>query len=209
MSSLTYRQEILAEDIDEIPGALWTRSVIENNRKSYPETLTRVVVGVDPPGGSTECGIIISAVGPCDCLGKEETHGFILGDYSLSGSPDRWASEVVTAYLDHECDRILAEANFGGDMVKSTIQMAANAQNVRISYADVRASRGKAVRAEPVAALYEQGKIHHVGKLNLLEDELCTWESTSTWSPNRLDALVWGITNLMVQRQRSAVRFIE
>lgn len=193
MTQLAYRMEILAEDIDDDPNALWTRETLEANRVMECPPLPRVVVGVDPPGGQTECGIVV--VG-CATIGGEQ-HGYILRDDSQKGSPAEWGRAVVTAYHREEADRVVAEVNFGGDMVESTIRAVTAGQGV--AYKAVRASRGKAVRAEPVAALYEKGRVHHVGNFAELEDELCTWvPGESDWSPNRLDAAVWAVTELML-----------
>jgi hypothetical protein len=210
MTALAIRQEIMAEDTEEVAGSLWTRSLIETARVTTAPELTRVVVAVDPPGGATECGIVVLGIGPCTCLGDMQSHGFVIGDYSTKASPDRWAANVLNAYTDHVADRILGEANFGGDMVEAVVKAAGQARDISVSYKAVRASRGKAVRAEPVAALYEQGRIHHVGAFPILEEELCTWvPGAAQWSPNRLDALVWGATDTMVQNRRSGVRVIE
>ena len=126
-------------------------------------------------------------------------HGYILDDASLAGSPATWGGQVVTCYNRNAADRVLGEVNFGGDMVENTIRTVDGGQN--ISYNDVRASRGKKVRAEPVSALYEQGRVHHVGQFAQLEDELCSWvPGEGMPSPNRLDALVWALTDLMVDQ---------
>ena len=192
MSRLSYRQEILAEDIEEAPGALWTRELISRSRVTQYPALVRVVVGVDPPGGKTECGIVTAGLGA-------DGHGYILEDRSLHGSPDTWADAVLTAYNRNQADRITGEANFGGDMVEATIRQAAKSRGQMVSYKNVHASRGKAVRAEPVVAGFEQGRIHLVGEFPYLEEELCTWIPGETReSPNRLDALVWAITELML-----------
>ena len=202
MTALAYRQEILAEDVNEAPGALWTRAELDAHRVSVvPENLIRVGVGIDPSGGATECGIVVAGIAPCSCKGFEETHGFLLNDATPDGSvsPDVWSGTAIDVYTEWDADRIFAEANFGGDMVEHTIRTAD--KSVRIEM--VHASRGKAVRAEPVAALAEQGKIHHVGKFDELEDELCGWiPGVSPRSPNRLDAMVWALTRLMVRRGR-------
>ena len=193
MSSLSYRQEILAEDIEEVPGALWTRELITKCRVSQYPSLLRVVVGVDPPGGVTECGIITAGLG-------NDGHGYILEDRTLKASPDSWAEAVLTAYNRNLADRVVGEANFGGDMVENTIYQAAKARGQMVSYKNVHASRGKAIRAEPVVAGFEQGRIHLVGEFPYLEEELCTWIPGETKaSPNRMDALVWAITELMLQ----------
>lgn len=210
MTALAIRQEIMAEDTEEVQGALWSRAMIEECRVKEAPELTRVVIPVDPPGGATECGIVPFGIGPCACKGDMQVHGFVIADYSIQASPDRWGANVLNAYDDHVADRVLGEVNFGGDMVESVVNAAAQARGISVSYRAVHASRGKAVRAEPVAALYEQGRIHHVGSFPILEEELCTWvPGESQWSPNRLDSLVWGATDTMVQNRRSGVRFIE
>src|SRR5262249_5298742 len=132
-----------------------------------------------------------------------ELHGFVIEDSSIKAPPDVWAASVVSAYRRHQADRVLGETNFGGDMVESTLRTA----DPTLRYTKVSASRGKAVRAEPISALYEQGKVHHVGYLRaisdkspgLLEDEMCGWVPGMSKSPNRLDALVWALTRLMLQ----------
>lgn len=192
MTQLAYRQEIEAEDIDEVPGALWTRDLIEKHRvHEKPERLDRVYVGVDPPGGATECGIVAAGAALCSCKGSPEMHGFVLADSSLRDSPEKWARAAVTLFHDQNADRLVGEQNFGGDMVQSTIKTA----DESVPYSHVHASRGKAQRAEPIAALYEQGRVHHVGNLPKLEDEMVSWiPGVSGWSPNRMDALVWALT---------------
>lgn len=193
MSSLSYRQEILAEDIEEAPGALWTRELLTKSRVIQYPVLVRVIVGVDPPGGRTECGIVTAGL-------ANNNQAYILEDRSLQGSPDTWAEAVLIAYNHNQADRIVGEANFGGDMVESTIMQAAKSRNQLVSYKSVHASRGKAVRAEPVVAGFEQDRIHLVGEFPYLEDELCMWiPGESKGSPNRLDAMVWAITELMLQ----------
>ena len=203
MTQLAYRQEILAEDIKEIPGALWKLATIDKHRVTKaPDDLAVVAVGVDPPGGTTECGIVAAGVGLCRCSGPEELHGFVLADRSLKAPPDQWAAEAAATYNDVDADRLLGERNFGGDMVEATIKTADPA----VRYKEAHASRGKAVRAEPVAALYEQGKVHHVGVLSRLEDEMCSWiPGVTRWSPNRMDALVWVLTDLMVSRKPAVI----
>jgi phage terminase large subunit-like protein len=164
--------------------------MIEDHRTLDHPDLVRVVVGVDPPGGATECGIICGGI-------DENGHGYVIDDRSLAASPEKWASEVVVCYNRNLSDRIVGESNFGGDMVQHTIEQVAGEQV--LSYKAVSASRGKAIRAEPIVALYEKGLIHHVGEFPDLEDEMCTWvPGVSKWSPNRLDALVWVFYDLMV-----------
>lgn len=196
MTALAYDQEILALDKDEAPGALWTRQILDTNRVRQMPNLTRLIIGVDPPGGATECGIVIAGLGA-------DGHGYVLDDQSLRGSPETWSKVVVDNYHDWEADRIVAEINFGGDMVKHTLKTAQNAEENMFKL--VRASRGKAVRAEPIAALYERGKVHHVGRFTALEDELCMWlPNTGLPSPNRLDAMVWALSELMLKQVKSA-----
>lgn len=196
MTMLSYRQEILAEDLAEAPGALWTVATLEKSRVVKHPDLTRVGVGVDPPGGATECGIVAAGIARCACKGKEEIHGFVLDDRSLAAPPAAWGREVITCYARNKADRIFGEQNFGGDMVESTIRTV----DRQAPFSLVHASRGKAVRAEPIAALYEQGRVHHVGKFPGLEAEMISWmPGISTWSPNRIDALVWVLTQYLDQ----------
>jgi len=187
MSSVSYRMEILAEDLDEAPGALWTRKTIDDYRLvTAPKQFHRIVVALDPSASSTgnEAGIIV-----CGKLGEE---GYVLADCSLQGSPLTWAKAAVKAYHDWEADLIVAEKNQGGQMVETTIHQVDPDVPVKL----VHASRGKHARAEPISAKAEKGKIHHVGDFPLLEDELCLWQPGDD-SPNRLDAMVWGMTELI------------
>jgi len=194
MSSISFRQEILAEDSEDTPGALWTRAGIEKTRLLEPPQLVRVVVGVDPPGGATECGIVVAGLAPCLCKGTREQHSFVVSDRSLKDAPDRWAKAVIEAYKFYKADRVCAESNYGGDMVELTIRTV----DPSVAFKSVNASRGKAVRAEPISALYEQGKVHHIGRFEDLENEMVSWQpGVSSWSPNRLDALVWVLTEIM------------
>jgi hypothetical protein len=194
MSDISYRQEILAEDIDEAPGALWTRELINNTRiTEYPD-LVRIVVGVDPPGSQkNECGIIVA--------GKDSNgHGYVIDDRSLLGSPGEWADAVISAYKENKADIIVGEANYGGDMVEATIAEAAD--NEIYHYKNVHATRGKAVRAEPIVAAYEHGRVHHVGEFPFLEEEQVMWiPGISRFSPNRVDALVWAMIELELKRE--------
>lgn len=191
MTRLAYEQEILAEDKDEAPGALWSRQMIEDLRVNEFPDLSRIVVGVDPPGGRTECGIVVAGL-------AYNGHAYILADRSLEGSPDTWGNEVVAAYHTYLADRVLGEKNYGGDMVEHVIRTADKAGN--LSYKNVTASRGKAVRAEPIAAQYERGRVHHVGQFPHMESEMVGWQPDSNMpSPNRMDALVWALTELMLE----------
>ncbi len=185
------RQEINAEILDEVEGALWNNKIIDHVA-TYPE-LVRVVVGVDPSGGVAETGIVTAGV-------SEDGQGYVLEDSSLRGSPDSWSRAVIVDYNKFKADRIVAERNFGGAMVESTIRIAAEELEQDVSYKDVTASRGKHIRAEPVAALYEQGRVHHVGAFSAMEGEMTSWVPGEGDSPNRVDALVWAITELMVDR---------
>ena len=186
MTALAYRMEILAEDVDEAPGALWTRAIIEAGRVLQAPDLSRVVVGVDPSATSTgdEAGIVVA--------GRNGQQLYILADNTLQGSPLTWATAAVTAYHMHKANAIIAEANQGGEMVAQVIRQVDGSVPVKL----VHASRGKRTRAEPVAALYEKGHAHHVGNFAALEDECCLWLPGDA-SPNRMDALVWAASDLM------------
>lgn len=191
------RQELLAELLDDVPGALWTRETIERarlGRGMHPD-LSRIVVAIDPAvtsgEDSDETGIIVA--------GRDhQGHGYVLADLSGRCAPHEWARAAVKAYREHKADRIVAEVNQGGDMVEATVRMVAP----DVPYHAVRASRGKVVRAEPVAALYEQGRVHHVGSHPALEDQMCAFTSDLDrrigQSPDRVDALVWALTELIV-----------
>lgn len=177
------RQEIEGQFI-ESQGALWSWDDIR--REEPPDTLDRVVIGVDPAGGGPdEVGIVAA--------GKAGERFYVLGDQSMRGSPHAWASAVRNAYQQHEADRVVAEKNFGGDMVKETIHTADKTLPVEV----ISASRGKQQRAEPVAALYEQGKVSHVQAFDELETQMTTWDpQESSESPDRVDALVWALRDL-------------
>lgn len=186
------RQELGGELLDEVEGAKWTRAMIEAHRCTAADVpdLDRVVVGVDPQGAAgNETGIVAAGV-----VGKGAAmRGYVLADASLDASPDGWGRAVVDLYRRRKADRIVVEKNFGGDMVVSTIGTVDATAPVK----PVTASRGKIVRAEPVAALYEQGRVHHVGGYPALEDEMTGFDGTGP-SPNRMDALVWALTDLML-----------
>ncbi len=200
------RQELGGELLDEVEGAPWTRAWIEQYRMREAGPMGRVVVGVDPQG-SAEAGFtgIVAAgvtVGTCSCGENLDKlpHAFVLHDGSIAATPNGWARRVVSVFDIVEADRIAAERNFGYDMVESTIRTVWPAAPLKL----VHASRGKLLRAEPVSALYEQGRVHHVGTFPELEDEMTTWMPTEAWSPNRLDALVWAITELGLQKDTAA-----
>jgi len=194
MTALAYRQEILAEDVDEVPGALWTRGRIDESRVTKFPDLTRIVVGVDPTASADgdEAGVITAGTVWKD--GKQEF--YTLADDSRNGTPQEWASAAVAAYHRHKADCIVAEKNNGGDMVEAVIKQVDPKVNVKLVWA----SRGKATRAEPIAAIAEQGRDHHVGYFPRLEDELCMWIPGES-SPNRLDAKVWAMTELVDDRR--------
>jgi len=186
MTSVAYRMEIMAEDLDEAPGALWKRSDIDGARVLQSPELDRVVVGVDPSAtaGGDEAGIITA--------GRTGDEYYTIADDSVQGSPQVWAKAAVTAYHKYKANVIVAEDNNGGEMVEAVIKQVDPSVIVR----RVHASRGKATRAEPIAAISEQGRDHHVGSFPALEDELCLWMPGDA-SPNRLDAKVWAITDLL------------
>lgn len=183
------RQELYAEILEDVEGALWSREMLDDNRVAVAPDLVRVVVAVDPAGGGTaETGIVVAGVG-------RDGHGYVIADVSVRGTPNEWARRVADAFHGFEADRVVAEKNFGGDMVEATLRMADRNLPVKL----LTASRAKVPRAEPVAALYEQGRVHHVGLFHQLEDQMCTWEPDSGQaSPDRMDALVWAISELMV-----------
>jgi hypothetical protein len=198
MTSLAYRMEILAEEVEDDPAALWNRAMIDHVTR-YPE-LYRVVVAVDPPGGATEAGIIVAGAA---YVGGQD-HIYVQADYSAQMGAAEWAAKVVSAYYEWEADAVVAEVNFGGDMVANTIQTI----DPRVPVEIVRATRGKAVRAEPVVALYQNHaglhRVHHVGDLPGLEDEMCQWVPGQGPSPNRVDALVWAGFSLVVDKVAEA-----
>jgi len=188
------RQEIYAEVIDEMPGALWGRELLEKCRiKEVDTPLVRTVVAVDPAMGGTrnETGIIVAAV---DITGR----GIVLEDCSVRATPDQWARKAIFAYHKYKADRIVAEVNQGGDLVERVLRTV----DEKVSYKKVRASKGKLARAEPVAALYEQGKVVHLGHLLKLEDQMCSYVPGDRGSPDRLDALVWGLSDLMLSKKQ-------
>lgn len=196
------RQELNAEILEDVLGALWTRSAIEACRVDEVPEFTRIVVGVDPAVTRTgdEVGIVAAAT-------DKDENFYVLDDASQGGlSPQGWATKVVDLYNDLSADRIVAEVNQGGDLVESLIRQVDGSSGMnRISYKSVRATRGKVVRAEPIAALYEQGRVFHVGTFPELEDQMCAFtndfdKNTAGYSPDRVDALVWALTELSTGR---------
>jgi phage terminase large subunit-like protein len=201
------RQELDGELIETIEGALWSREMIERQRvDTAPQTLRRVVIGVDPPAGasagSDACGIVVVAR-------DENGHAYVIADASVQGlSPEGWARAVVVAAEVHRADRVIAEANNGGAMVESVLR-AAGAANLPVRL--VHAAHGKVARAEPVAALYETAKAWHVGAFQELEDQMAGMVIGGDYcgpgrSPDRADALVWAMTELMLGKWARAPR---
>ncbi|HJT06263.1 MAG TPA: hypothetical protein VJ747_05025, partial [Stellaceae bacterium] len=169
---------------------------IDRAKVAVAPALRRVVVAIDPAVSTgedaDETGIVVAALG-------QDGHGYVLDDLSGRLAPAGWARRAVSAYHAHKADRVVAEVNNGGDLVEATLR----AVDAGVAYRAVRASRGKAVRAEPVAALYEQGRVHHVGSFAALEDQMCAFapdldRGMAGASPDRLDALVWALTDLMI-----------
>ena len=194
----TGRQEIHADLLDQSEDALWERQWIDDSRvKQAPESLVEVVVAIDPAVSSNarsdETGIVVAGV-------DRDKRCYVLADGSGRMSPNTWAERAMSLYDKHSADRIIGETNNGGDLVQEVLRTASGGKTFR--FRAVNASRGKYARAEPVAALYEQGKVHHVGTLPELEDQMCTWtpRGPADVSPDRMDALVWAITQLINRR---------
>lgn len=194
------RQELEAEVLDDVPGALWTRDMLDKTRRKRGDKLPdmqRVVVAIDPAGksqetavseGTAETGIIVAGLGV-------DGRGYVLDDLSCSLSPNGWARRAVSGYDMYRADRIVIETNQGGDMVRQTIESVRQG----ISIAEVHASRGKVTRAEPIGALYEQGRVSHVGAFAELEDQMVLFTPLGIMGEttgDRTDALVWAMTEL-------------
>ena len=206
------RQELDGLMLGDTDGAMWTSPALEAGRVDHAPDLTRVVVAVDPPvtghAGSDECGIIVAGIAAGEA--PEDWRAYVLEDATVhAATPRQWAEAAISAMARHSADRIVAEVNQGGDLVEAVIRQV----DPLVSLRQVRASRGKAARAEPVAALYEQGRVHHLRGLDLLEDQLCAMTSRGyegKGSPDRLDALVWALHDLMILpgalRRRPRVR---
>jgi phage terminase large subunit-like protein len=202
------RQELHAEVLDDVEGALWNHGMIETARVCHCPQLVRVVVALDPSGSgkktADEVGMVIAGI-------AEDRHVYVLEDLSGRYSPMDMAKKAIAAYRAHSASRVVAEVNFGGQMIEDLIRSV----DQTVSYRPVTATRGKIVRAEPVAALYEQGKVHHVGMFAGLEDELCSFspmvesrrpgQLVASKSPGRLDALVWAITDLALGESPSSL----
>lgn len=185
------RQELEGEILEDNPGALWNLTTIDNLRVPKAPALIRIVTGVDPAvtsrEDSDETGIIAAGI-------AASGHFYVLEDASLQASPLEWGRAVVRTHHGHKGDRVIGETNNGGDLVEMNLRRIDTA----IPFKAVHASRGKAIRAEPIAALYEQGKVHHVGTFPQLEDQMCSWDPAAAGqpSPDRMDALVWALTEL-------------
>jgi len=193
------RQELNAELLEDIEGALWKRSLIDALRVRTQDLppLKRIVVAIDPNASSeedsNECGIV------CVGLGADD-HGYVLDDVSGVMAPNEWAQTAIALLHERMGDRIIAETNNGGEMVENTLRMV----DPSVPFGAVWASRGKVTRAEPISALYEQGRVHHVGAFPRLEDQMCAFtvdfnRTEMGYSPDRVDALVWALTELMIE----------
>jgi phage terminase large subunit-like protein len=201
----TGRQELDGEIVDDMAGALWTRRLFEAHRLVEVPALVRIIIGVDPPAGGAQstCGIVAVGLGA-------DGRGHVLADASVTGArPESWARAVVAAAERWAADRVIAEVNNGGDMVISVLKSV----DTKLPVEAVRASRGKVARAEPVASLYGEGRVCHIGAFPALEDQLCGFMASGVYagpgaSPDRADALVWALTALMLgdRRGRPGVR---
>tara|TARA_A100001391_G_scaffold179136_4_gene143949 strand:+ start:1916 stop:3163 length:1248 start_codon:yes stop_codon:yes gene_type:complete len=185
------RQELYAEIVDDIDGALWTNNLIDRTRlqQDTEKDLSQIIVAIDPAvtanANSDETGIIV--------VGKDFNNNFyVLEDLSGRHSADKWGRIAINAFYEWEADRIVAEVNNGGDLVERLIRNI----DTNVPYRSVRATRGKILRAEPIAALYEQDRVHHIGLYPELEQQMCSYTGETNTSPDRLDALVWGLTEL-------------
>lgn len=197
------RQEIDGELLTDVQGALWKRDALDEGRvyESQVPDLSAVVVAIDPAAtskpGADDTGIIIAGVGI-------DGHGYVLGDRTCHLDPDGWATRAIRAYDHHTADRIVGETNNGGEMVEAVIR--ANDETGTVVFKAVTASRGKATRAEPVSALFgnppkREPRVHMVGTFPELEDQLCNWVPGDDDSPDRLDAMVWALTDLMLPNE--------
>jgi PBSX family phage terminase large subunit len=200
-NELRYRHLFLGEWLDDAEGLLWNMALIERLRVGIKPEFKRLVVAIDPAATanseSDETGITVQAI---DFNGI----GYVIEDLSGKYSPNEWAKVAVQASINHEADCIVAEKNMGGDMVESVIRQ----HDKRIRVKLVTATKGKYVRAEPVYSLYEQGKIYHIGNFPILERQMITFDPDKGKSPDRVDALVWGFTELMLNNRRSAFGII-
>ena len=183
------RQELYAEIIESFEGALWNADLIDKSRTDEEKELSQIIIAIDPAvtanANSDETGIVV--------VGKDyNNHYYVLEDLSGRHPPEKWGRIAVNAFYEWEADRIVAEVNNGGDLVERLIRNI----DSNISYRSVRATRGKILRAEPISALYEQERVHHIGVFSELESQMCSYTGDTNISPDRLDALVWGLTEL-------------
>jgi phage terminase large subunit-like protein len=192
------RQELYADLLEDTEGALWKRALIDALRVKLVDVppIERIVVAIDPNASSqedsNECGIICAGLGV-------DGHGYVLDDASGVMAPLEWAAKATGLYHERRADRIVAEINNGGEMVEATVRTI----DPGVAFRSVWASRGKVTRAEPISALYEQGRVHHVGSFSTLEDQQCAFtvdfnRNDMGYSPDRVDALVWALTELMI-----------
>jgi predicted phage terminase large subunit-like protein len=188
------RQELLGELLEDVEGALWTNAMLEAALTDSVPDMARIVVAIDPSGGDAEGndeqGIVVAGHGV-------DGNFYVLDDRSCKLSPQGWASRAVAAYHEYKADKLIAEKNFGGDMVEAIIRQV----DTKVNFKMVSASRGKIQRAEPIAALYEQGRVKHVKGLEKLEAQLTNWTSSDGTSPDRLDAMVWALTELALGKK--------
>lgn len=203
------RQELSAEILDDVPDALWTRAALDRDRRKPDQVppLRRVVVAIDPAAKKNEVvedgaatGIVVAGVG-------EDGRGYVLDDKTCRESPNGWARQAIACFDRYEGDCIVGEVNNGGDMVESTVRAVRNT----VPFKSVTASRGKWVRAEPIAALYEQGRVSHVGTFAALEDEMVNFGPNGMVgeaSPDRVDALVWALTELFPAMVKKVVKAV-
>ena len=194
------RQELNAEILDDVVGALWTRGLLDQTRRAAAPALSRIVVAIDPSisssEGADECGLIVAGLGV-------DNQAYVVEDASGVMASVEWARKAVQLYKTWSADRIIAEANQGGALVEATIR----AVDKNVSFKAVHASRGKITRAEPIAALFEQGRAHLVGAFPQLEDQLCTFSAGSSDSPDRLDAMVCALSELALNARRGEFIF--
>ncbi len=197
------RQELEGEVLEEVEGALWKREWIDRNRATRPSEFKRVVLAIDPAvstnAKSAETGIVVAGVAPCACKvrkgGQVELHAFVLADLSGKHDAPKWARIAVDTAAAEKADRIVGEDNNGGNLVEANVRTA----DPLASYKAVHASDGKRTRAEPISSLYQQGRVHHVGTHRALEDQQCSWDPLGgERSPDRLDACVWALSELML-----------
>lgn len=192
------RQELFGELLEDVEGALFTSRLIDAARVHDAPPLERIIVAIDPAvtvtERSDETGIIVAGIAKGDV--------YVLEDRTCKASPDGWARLAIDLFYKHKADRIVAEVNNGGDLVVQTLRTV----DPNVPVKKVTASRGKHVRAEPVSAMYEQGRVHHVGNLPDLEQQMTTWTPLDRESPDRLDALVWAVTDLAFTRQVAPVQ---